>query len=210
MTDEELDTVIAAVADGVRDAIARATAPLLARLAALEARPVVHGRDGRDGLAGPAGPAGERGPAGDKGDRGEPGPKGERGLAGDDGAPGAPGRDGVVTLEALRVEAEGPREIVFRTAAGVELGRIVHAIPVYRGTFVPGAAYTPGDCVTYGGSQWINREADATTRPDEHTADGRRVWTLSVKRGRDGRTGPPGPEGPRGKEAPNASARGTW
>jgi hypothetical protein len=52
------------------EAIKAATAPLLARIAALEARPVIHGRDGRDGSPGPAG---EKGATGDRGERGEPG-----------------------------------------------------------------------------------------------------------------------------------------
>lgn len=51
------------------EAIKAATAPLIARIAVLEARPIIHGRDGRDGVGLP-GPAGEKG---EKGDRGEPG-----------------------------------------------------------------------------------------------------------------------------------------
>lgn len=58
-----------ALAGVMAEAIKAATAPLVARIAALESRPVIHGRDGRDGVGLP-GPVGEKG---EKGDRGAPG-----------------------------------------------------------------------------------------------------------------------------------------
>lgn len=48
---------VQAFADAVAQAIDAATAPLLARIAVLEKRAVVHGRDGRDGLNGKDAPA---------------------------------------------------------------------------------------------------------------------------------------------------------
>ena len=109
------------MAEIVANAVKAHMAPLLVRLAALEARPVVHGRDGKDGVAGrdgltvvgrdgapgpvgPAGPQGDRGPAGDVGPAGPPGPQGEPGIGlpgpmgpqGDRGPEGAPGTTGPV------------------------------------------------------------------------------------------------------------------
>jgi len=207
MTNDEVEVLMRAVKHVVVDAVERATAPLIARLAALEARPIVPGRDGRDGHAGPPGPPGARGDAGERGERGAPGPPGPdgvRGLPGVDGHDGKDGHDSVVTVESLRVELDGARDLVFRSAAGVELGRIAHAIPHYCGVFEIATAYVPGDCVTFGGSVWMNRTACTGVRPSEQSAESPRCWTLCVKRGQDGKAGPPGPEGPRGKDAPTA------
>lgn len=193
-----------------RDAIAEAVAPLVLRLAVLEARPPA--RDGQPGAPGAPGAKGDPGDPGAPGAKGDPGDPGTPGLAGDPGPPGepgAPGRDGVVSLAGMRVEADGARALRYLSADGVELGRTVHAIPAYRDVWQAGTAYEPGDCVTYGGSLWINREATDAIRPDE-TTEGRRAWTLCVKRGRDGKTGAPGPPGPRGKDAPPAPAREAW
>lgn len=70
---------------------------------------------------------------------------------------------------------------------------VVHkeSIPVaiYRGVFVEGRTYEPGDQVSWGAHQWHCNEA-TTEKPIE----GGKSWTLSVKRGRDGKEGPPGPK----------------
>jgi len=79
-------------ADVVATAIQAATAPLLARIVALEARGAVMGRDGRDGLPGPAG---EKGLDGKDGVSGRDGKDGIDGLNGKDGAPGLNGKDGI-------------------------------------------------------------------------------------------------------------------
>lgn len=89
---------------------------LSARIAMLESRAPIHGkdgapgpagekgldgRDGVDGAPGAVGPVGERGeigppgPAGPQGARGEVGPQGERGERGEKGADGLMGRDGL-------------------------------------------------------------------------------------------------------------------
>src|SRR5262245_52909340 len=70
MTDSDYLELATSLAETTRDAIARATEPLLARIKALEAREPVHGRDGlpgRDGLSiqGPKGDPGEKGEKGD-------------------------------------------------------------------------------------------------------------------------------------------------
>jgi hypothetical protein len=53
---------------------------------------------------------------------------------------------------------------------------------VYRGVFLAGDAYAPGDLVTWAGSAW-HCKAATTSKPGEAAAD----WTLMVKRGRDGK-----------------------
>jgi integrin beta 3 len=114
-------TAIAALAKGlvpfVRDVVTEALAPLAARVAALEVRPVEKGAQGAQGEPGPPGPQGQDGPqglpgvagpegpagppgssgmAGEPGLQGLPGPVGERGLRGPDGERGPPGAQGQV------------------------------------------------------------------------------------------------------------------
>lgn len=71
--------------------IKASSAPILARLIALEARAVVPGPRGEPGEPGPAGPMGTVGPAGERGLPGEPGRDGATGEAGTPGEPGPPG-----------------------------------------------------------------------------------------------------------------------
>lgn len=94
-------------------AVTKATAPLLTKIAVLEARPVVspetvvalqavmadyHQRlmavEARAPIPGPMGPQGEKGDPGLSGKDGNPGERGEMGPAGADGAPGLNGKDG--------------------------------------------------------------------------------------------------------------------
>jgi hypothetical protein len=86
---------IAALAKGmvpfVREVVTEAVAPIAARLAELEVRPVEKGDPGESGVEGPqgqSGPPGPEGPVGPKGDPGEPG------QPGDKGEPGQPGESG--------------------------------------------------------------------------------------------------------------------
>lgn len=106
MNQQHVDALLAGLVPEMKSAIAAATAPLLERIARLEARAPEKGdkgdvgeagRPGKDGEAGPAGdpgPPGAAGPAGAAGEKGEPGAKGEAGPAGRDGRDGQPGRDG--------------------------------------------------------------------------------------------------------------------
>jgi chitodextrinase len=89
-----------AVAEFVRDHVDGLLNPVIARLAALEARqpekgergePGVAGERGADGLQGPQGLPGEKGADGAPG---EPGAQGEAGPAGKDGLPGEQGLQG--------------------------------------------------------------------------------------------------------------------
>jgi hypothetical protein len=69
---------------------------------------------------------------------------------------------------------------------------------LFRGVWLEGHDYEPGQLVTWAGAAWHCNEP-TTTKP----GDGSKAWTLMVKKGKDGRDGKdgsPGPEGPRGKD----------
>lgn len=68
----------------IATAVAAAVRPLLARVAALEKREPLNGRDGLPGVPGVAGRDGEKGVAGDRGPEGPQGPAGPEGPAGKD------------------------------------------------------------------------------------------------------------------------------
>jgi len=149
------------LADVVAGAIRVAVAPLVSRIAALEARPTLPGRDGRDGL---------------------PGPPGANGL---DGAKGADGLHGL-GVDDLQVAHDGERAFTLRCVSGErvkELGTFTIPAAIYRGVWIE-KTYDRGDCVTWAGSVWHCNAATAS-KPGE----GGPAWTLQVKRGRDGRDG---------------------
>ena len=172
MTSPDLQIVAAATADAVREVCA----PLLRRIAALEARTVE---------AGPPGP---------------PGLAGERGLDGRDGRDGHDGTNGKdgFGLEDFSVAYDGDRTLSFRFMRG-ELERcqiVTLPMVIYRGVFAEGQTYAVGDAVTAGGSVWIAKQATSAKPglPSEES----RAWQLAVKKGRDGPMGPAGPLGPAG------------
>lgn len=151
-----------------------ALTPMLARVTALEARPLVPGPPGIQGLTGEAGPIGANGSDGAPGRDGRdglpgvPGATGEKGLAGADGhhgTDGIAGKDGVNGTNGLDGK-DG--------AAGLS----------FEGVHQDGKFYDVGHLVTWAGSSWHCNEP-TTTKP----GDGSKAWTLMVKRGRDGKDG---------------------
>jgi integrin beta 3 len=156
-----------AVAAAVRETIQKALAPVVARLAALEAQPPA--RDGRDGLPG------------------APGQAGRDGVAGAPGVDGGPGRDGTDGLGFDDFEAsfDGERTLTltWRSGARRKDVPVVLGVPVYRGVWQKSTRYTRGDCVTFGGSLWHAHQAPADAKP----GDGSPCWQLAVKRGQDGK-----------------------
>lgn len=78
MTAADLGAVLKGIAPVVREFIAGSVESLVKRLEAIEARPVIHGKDGRDGERGPQG---EKGEIGRDGKNGEPGVNGQRGAS---------------------------------------------------------------------------------------------------------------------------------
>jgi integrin beta 3 len=119
------------------------------------------------------------------------------------GPPGPAGRDGVdgVGFDDLGVTQADDRSFTITAAHGdvvKEIGTARFAVDLYRGVWIEGRAYEPGDGVTWAGSEW-HCTAPTTTKP----GDGSKAWTLKVKRGRDGKDGKdggPGPIGPAGKD----------
>src|SRR3990172_6022035 len=208
MTSPDLQIVGAATADGVREVCA----PLLRRIAALEARTVEAGPPGPPGLAGERGLDGRDGRDGHDGTNGKdgrdgadgaPGPIGERGA---DGHDGTNGKDGF-GLEDFSVAYDGDRTLSFRFMRG-ELERcqiVTLPMVIYRGVFAEGQTYAVGDAVTAGGSVWIAKQATSAKPglPSEES----RAWQLAVKKGRDGPMGPAGPLGPAGPRGESGAPR---
>lgn len=195
---------LADIAEVIADAVKEATAPLLARIDALEQREA------------PAPEKGEKGDKGDPGERGEKGEPGEKGADGRDGVgladalidadgrlvltmtdgttkalgvvKGADGRDGepgkTFTLDDFEVVPMDERTIKM----GFVYGEVMHSfelefpVPIYRGRFQIGEKYARGDLATWGGHLW-HCDEDRGKKPDEPESG----WTLAVKRGRDGK-----------------------
>jgi collagen type III alpha len=126
------------------------------------------GRDGRDGTSGPAGERGERG---------------ERGMDGRDGRDGITEERLQAAVAAMEARvAESIVKSIHFDGRNLMVGDVVlqtFATPIYRGVFTEGV-YEPGDMVTWAGSVW-HCEESTTERP----GDGRKAWTLAVKKGRD-------------------------
>lgn len=135
---------IDAIADVVAGAVRDATAPLLARIDALEKRELLLPEKGE---AGEQGPQGEQGPAGEvdmgavkalidaavaalppaeRGEKGEPGSDGAAGANGVDGAPGEPGRDGKdgIGLADVMRDCDGNLVVVMTDGRTKSLGKI--------------------------------------------------------------------------------------
>ncbi len=140
--------------------------------------------ESRAPVPGPPGPAGRDGLDGKDG-IGLIGKDGAPGRDGKDGKDGEPGPAGVVKLEGMKWIQEDERTLVAKSADGAELGTAVLSYPLYRGVYIDGKAYEPGDEVTWGGSVWHANKSTVNERPGE----GSRSWTLKVKRGRDGKDG---------------------
>ena len=202
----DIEKFAAAVAPAVRASIERATAPLLERIAALEAREMPQaiqgepGKDGKDGRDGKDGADGTSVSLEDVERMVEGKVAGwaldfERRAQGvleraidriPRPADGKDGRDGVdgIGFDDLTVEQSGERGMVIRFARGAEVKEFALAFPVVvdRGVYKDGSAYEQGDAVTWGGSLWIAQKDSPEGKPG--MGDG---WRLAVKKGRDGK-----------------------
>lgn len=188
----EIDDIAAVVASSVKEA----TAPLIERIAVLEARQPEKGDPG------------EPGDAGEKGADGKDGANGRDGLNGKDGAgiadllrdhegnlvatftdgrlknlgpiQGKDGRDGI-TPEFMDANFEG-RVLRLEFSVGDTIKSVEFDLPCpeYRGVWKEAESYERGDMVTWGGSLW---HCDKATAEKPGTDD----WTLAAKKGRDGK-----------------------
>lgn len=197
-----------AVADLVVEAIRSANAPLLERIAALEARevrdgaPGPRGDKGEPGTVGPQGPEGIEGPAGRDGRDGQPGIPGRDGINGKDGAPGKDGADGL-GFDDVDVVPSGERGFTIRFMRGERVKEFTITPPIVldRGVFKTGTTYQKGDGVTFGGHYWIAQVESTSDAP----GDGVKSWRLAVSRGREGK---PGRDGKDLRDMPVVSAGG--
>lgn len=171
----DIEKFAAAMAPVIRASVERATAPLLERIAELEARKmdVEHMVEGK--VAGWALDFERRaqGVLERAVDR-MPRP-----------ADGKDGRDGI-GFDDLTVEHDGERGVVLRFTRGSEVKEFPMSFPVTidRGVYKEDSDYQRGDAVTWGGSLWIAQKDAPESKPG--MGDG---WRLAVKKGRDGRDG---------------------
>ncbi len=203
MTVEELDALMDVVATGIKDY----TAPMQARLAALEAEaakvaPLQAMIAMLEAKASVPGPAGVPGRDGRDGKDGADGKAGADGLHGKDGSHGLNGKDGADGLgfDDLGVAHDGERLVTLTFTRGEQVKTFPLTFPVqiHRGVYQVGHTYAKGDGVTWGGSAWVAREATS-----EKPGDGATAWQMAVRAGREGKegkVGPAGPAGPRGEK----------
>lgn len=135
----------ARLATDVSLAVARELAPVRERLAVLETRAPVPGPPGRDGK---------------------------------DGADG-------FGLDDFSADFDGDRTIVLSFARpGRDAKRFPLTLPFqkFQGVYQIGRTYVTGDTVSYGGSSWHCHAPMTTGRPGDSSD-----WQLAVKRGQDGK-----------------------
>jgi integrin beta 3 len=190
----------------IAEEVAKATDPLLARIAELEARRPEPG------------PPGEKGEPGERGEKGENGADGSNGrdgagivdgfvsrdghliatlsdgttrdfgeIVGKDGRDGEPGKDGrdgfgFDDMDVAVLDDDRTIELSFRRGDEVKAFALKWPTMIYRGVWSEGQTYQPGDVVTWGGSAHVAEE-ETTAKPE--TKGG--AWRLAVKRGRDGK-----------------------
>jgi len=95
-------------------------------------------------------------------------------------------------VDGIAIEADAERGFVIsitRSTSAVQMFRLKLPVLIYRGVYEYGRRYEAGDVVTFGGSVW-HCNAATGAKPDEHTDDAVKPWTLAVKRGRDGKDAP--------------------
>lgn len=193
------------IADVVADAVREATAPLLARIDALERRELVLPEKGEPGQDGQPGEKGADGAPGEPGRDGRDGvgladalidkdgnlvltmtdgrTKSLGPVHGKDGENGKDGDDGL-GFEHMNVEQVNERTLRFlfkRDADEAEVD-VTFPVPIYRGVFKESAEYETGDLATWAGSLWHCNEPKGLKpgAPDSG-------WQLAAKAGRPGK-----------------------
>lgn len=200
----DADALAEMLAPIIADEVAKATGPLLARIADLEARKPE------------AGPPGEKGEPGERGEKGEAGTDGSNGrdgagildgfvsrdghliatlsdgttrdfgeIVGKDGRDGEAGKDGrdgfgFEDMDVAVLDDDRTIELSFRRGEDVKAFTLKWPTMIYRGVFKDGEQYEAGDCVTWAGSLW-HCQSETKEKP------GTESWTLAAKKGRDGK-----------------------
>jgi hypothetical protein len=173
MDDAEITALAQGMVPFVREVVTEAMAPLVARIAELEARPI------EKGDAGPPGPVGDPGPSGEKGEHGRD------------------GRDAADLMLIYSHITEQVAEVVagalktfsinspdsgrtLQAGFGSNVHQIKTGIPLDAGVWTE-RTYAVGDSVSHGGSSWIAQK-ETSAKPGKSDD-----WRLAVKRGTDGR-----------------------
>jgi hypothetical protein len=181
--------------------------PLADELGALRERLAVI--EVREGMPGPPGPAGKDGRDGKDGVdlitsdlTKDLGALRERIAVAEvkTGVPGPAGRDGQDGLgwDDLTVVQNNERHFTVKAMRGdrvKEIGTITVPTMVFRGLYVEGKSYEPGDTVKWGAGTW-HCNKPTTAKPDTVSGNGSDHWTMLVKSGRDGRDGRDAPSLP--------------
>jgi hypothetical protein len=232
MTASELAGIMDGIAPVVREFAAREvaekTAPLLARISALEAREPLHGRDGRDGapgekgLDGAAGRDGKDGATGPQGEPGQPGQTGPEGTGRDgrDGLPGVPGATGLAGEKGLDGKdgtdglngKDGADGLGFEDLEVTYDGAREFAFVFRRGDRLKSYPFRVPivlDCGVYQAGRMYEKGDGVTfggsfwiaqDATNAKPGDGVTPWRLSVKVGREGKQGLQGERGLNGKD----------
>lgn len=132
---------------------------------------IARGEMGPPGDTGPQGERGEVGPRGPQGERGQDGMHGRDGVQGPQGPVGPPGPQG----------PQGPRGETGDTGPQGPAGDAGRPGVVWRGAFVQGATYQPGDAVALDGSSWVAK-FETSGRPTVGSID----WDVLARKGDDG------------------------
>jgi hypothetical protein len=202
---ESAEALAEMLAPIISEEVAKAVAPLHAKIAELEGRK-------------PDAPQGEKGEQGERGEKGETGADGSNGRDGAgivdgfvsrdghliatlsdgstrdfgeiigkdgrDGKDGKKGKDGLGfdDMDVCVLEDDRTIELSFRRGEDEKAFTLKWPTVIDRGVYKAGETYEPGDAVTWGGSLWIaQKQTDA--KPDTPESG----FRLAVKRGRDGK-----------------------
>lgn len=135
-------------------------------------------------LKGPKGDAGATGPQGIQGPQGATGPQGLQGQTGATGVQGPVGATGATGATGAQ-GSQGP--------AGPQGAKGLN----WQGAWNSTTNYLTDDAVSYSGSSWIAKRANANVTPVEGDD-----WAIVAQKGDVGATGPQGIQGPQGATGP--------
>ncbi len=178
MTQEELDALSATLSQVIKEHVAAAIQPLVAKIVVLEAQAPVAGIGVTSAIIDRAGNLVLTMSDGSTKDLGP--------VVGKDGEPGKDGNDGLAFEDMTEELEDDGRTIVRRYSRGDQVKEFRHQVSMVldRGVYKDGREYERGDGVTWGGSFWIAQQK-TTEKPD-----GGDCWRLAVKRGKDGKSAP--------------------
>lgn len=113
-------------------------------------------------------------------------------------APGKDGKDGL-GFDDLSLEFDGERTLSLKFMRGEQTKIFEFSLPalIDKGFYRAEDTYAKGDGVTFGGSYWIAKRDNPSTKPGDGVPQD---WSLAARKGRDGAKGEIGPEGRKGMD----------